>query len=84
MSNPTVSEIVKEWLKANGYDGLFNAEEECGCDLSDLMPCDDDAIGMCSAGYKVNCTEACGEWHDFVEGGWHIQAKKPESKRGKG
>ena len=36
----TVREIVREYLVANGYDGLCN--DECGCDLDDFMPCDPD------------------------------------------
>ena len=33
----TVQEIVAEYLKNNGYDGLCN--EDCGCGLEDFMPC---------------------------------------------
>lgn len=33
----TVKEIVVEWLKVNGYDGL--AGEECGCAIDDLFCC---------------------------------------------
>lgn len=58
---PTVFEIVKLWLAENGYDGLCS--EECGCKLSDLMPC-----GLtqaeCEAGYKVDvCNDS--EGYDF-------------------
>jgi hypothetical protein len=49
----TVVGIVSEWLKANGYDGLTN--NECGCLLDDLMPCDDPQ-GNCEAAYKKECT----------------------------
>lgn len=34
-----VQEIVAVWLKDNGYDGLFSEDYECGCEISDLMPC---------------------------------------------
>ena len=42
----TVLEIVKDWLKDNGFDGLywaddFTGEETCGCDLDDFAPCGD-------------------------------------------
>ncbi len=30
-------EIIEEYLKKNGYDGLVG--DECGCCLDDLMPC---------------------------------------------
>ena len=47
----TVGEIVREYLVAHGYDGLYN-DEECGCCLSDFMPCDGDFIIDCRVGYK--------------------------------
>jgi hypothetical protein len=34
-----VEQIVREYLKKNGYDGLCNKNGECSCDLADLMPC---------------------------------------------
>jgi len=57
---PNVKEIVTDYLKANGYDGLYNADVECGCDLNDLMPCGG-YTGCCKPGYKVDC-EGCGEY----------------------
>ena len=48
----TVGKIVREYLVAHGYDGLYNADQ-CGCCLDDLMPCDgDDFLMDCQAGYK--------------------------------
>ena len=44
--------IIKEYLKANGFDGLQSYDEDCGCELSDLIPCDND-FSMCIPGYKV-------------------------------
>jgi hypothetical protein len=44
-------EIIKRFLKNNGFDGLVN-DGECGCELSDLVPCDDD-FSLCLPGYKV-------------------------------
>ena len=35
---PNVKQIVKEYLKENGYDGL--AGDECGCGIENLFPCD--------------------------------------------
>ncbi|KKN77260.1 hypothetical protein LCGC14_0362380 [marine sediment metagenome] len=42
-------EIVKAWLIANGYDGLCG--ENCGCKITDLMPCDSADVSQCVAGY---------------------------------
>lgn len=57
---PTVLTMVRDRLIDDGYDGLYC--DDCGCDLEQLVPCDD--IGEdCRAGYKVECD--CGEckWH---------------------
>ena len=62
MPNPTVKEIVADWLKQHGYDGLFNPD--CGCVLDDLMPCAD-RFSDCEAGYRVACSEC--KWHDTDE-----------------
>ena len=51
MSGRTVKGIVYEWLVANGYEGLYADARECGCKLSDLMPCDMEAH-ECHPGYK--------------------------------
>jgi hypothetical protein len=62
--NPTepldVRGIVKEYLTAHGYDGLF-CEGECGCLLDDLAPCGQ-AFDGCEPGYKRPCD--CGD-HDY-------------------
>lgn len=65
-----LSQIVEDWLKSNGYDGLFNADVHCGCKLDDLMPCGE-PTSDCQAGYLVNnpgCSEGCN---------WHIQKDNP-------
>jgi hypothetical protein len=69
MKTVNVSEIISGYLKANGYDGLMS-ENDCACELSDLMPCGEDC-STCEPGYKIPCPESCGE-HDF-----HITTKKP-------
>lgn len=53
----TVLEIIVEYLKEHGYDGLYS--DNCGCELDDLMPCGSCAEN-CKAGYRIEgCT--CGE-----------------------
>lgn len=46
-----IRKIVREYLKAHGYDGLYNYE--CGCAIDDLMPCDasTEDIWECEPGY---------------------------------
>lgn len=53
-SDVAIEDIIKNWLKENGYDGLCNCELECGCLLTDFMPCDYPNFKMCLAGYKVD------------------------------
>ena len=43
--------IIKDYLDANGFDGLQN-EAECSCDIPDLAPCGND-FSRCTPGYKV-------------------------------
>lgn len=38
-SQITVDEIVKAYLKAHGYDGLYHPDWECGCWVDDLLLC---------------------------------------------
>ena len=44
-----VQEIVKEYLKDNGYDGLYS--RSCGCRIDDLMPCSSGETWNCKPGY---------------------------------
>ena len=72
-----LKEIAIKYLKENGYDGLWC--ENCACELSDLMPCDDWISADCQAGYKTVYDKECpcGEGCD-----WHIGLKKPEVSDG--
>lgn len=52
--NKTVIEIIKQHLIDNEFDGLYNEDLECGCEIADLEPCD--ALQSdCTAGYKHTC-----------------------------
>lgn len=53
MANPNVREIVAEWLKEHGYEGLYSPDY-CACENADLMPCDE-PCESCRAGYKRPC-----------------------------
>lgn len=64
-------QITDEWLTQHGFDGLFNEDGECSCEVGELMPCGEPDTEFCEAGYKVNgCT--CGQGCDF-----HIVREKP-------
>lgn len=64
MNAQTVKEILIEYLKAGGFDGLACAEFECGCFLDDLIPCGD-FCGDCRPGRKElwREEEVCVEAH---------------------
>ena len=59
-----VRQIVSDYLRENGFDGLYNAGE-CACKTDDLGPCDCSLLN-CEPGYLQPCPPECGE-HD-----WHI------------
>lgn len=49
--NVTIKEIVREYLKTHGYDGLYNLSFGCDCCLENLVACEDPEE-RCCAGYK--------------------------------
>ena len=73
-----VHDLVVKWGKEHGYDGLFN--DECACLWDDLAPCCDGIGEGCEFGIKKDCTEACGEWHEWEPGGWHVERKPEEAE----
>ncbi len=56
-----IREIVREYLKANGYDGLCDVGAECGCRLGDFMPCDDATV-YCEAGHLAPGDDLDERW----------------------
>lgn len=77
-----IREMVRQYLEANQFDGLYNAGE-CACKKDDLFPCGDPHMAYCKPGYLAPCpqdgTDACGE-HD-----WHIAEKqRPHAAHGEG
>ncbi len=73
--NPDGVQMIKSYLESNGFDGLYT--DECGCELSDLMPCGGDFAVHCQAGYKtVGDFEFDGEKCD-----WFIGKDKPKQSR---
>jgi len=75
----SVKEIVSEWLKKNGCDGLVNEDAECGCEASDMMPCES-SCGDCEAAYRVRCgTDSC-ECGSCDDNGWHMSKNDPRQQ----
>ena len=68
-----VKEIVEAYLKANGYDGLFNPHANCACLSNDLVSCDGNPCD-CQPGYRIPCDGTC----DDPPCDYHISATKPE------
>jgi len=73
-----IRDIIKQWLKDNGYDGLVDEPGECGCTLDDFMPCCEGWMLDCEPGYKRPCPgeDKC----EYNCGGWHIATEKYEEE----
>lgn len=57
-SGRTVGDIIRDYLKAHGFDGLWCCEgDPCGCALEDLAPCGE-MSEECRTGYLKPCD--CG------------------------
>jgi len=54
MSEPiNVRQMVASYLKERGYDGLYCPADDCGCQLSQLAPCDNlENMEACLPGYE--------------------------------
>ena len=75
----TIKEIVLAYLTKKGYDGL--AGDNCGCELSDLMPCCGPEVDVCEAGHKEPCPGGDGCYANG-DHPWHIVPGK--KRRGHG
>lgn len=64
----TVIDMVTDYLKSNGFDGLYN-DDVCGCKIGDLVPCNSDFSG-CKPGYE-------GPLKYMGEETWGIGPEKP-------
>lgn len=74
----TVHDIIKGYLVANNFDGLFN-EEYCACQLSDLFPCGE-CFDTCEPGYKTPCDGPYDDPDKSWCGGdcnFHVSSEKP-------
>lgn len=57
-------EIITEYLKQNGFDGLYHSDSDCACRIDDLFTCGC-CIGECRAGYIQDYTR---DGHDYIIG----------------
>jgi hypothetical protein len=46
----TCKEIIAQYLKKNGFDGL--ATDDCGCRIDDLFPCSSD-FSDCQPAHRI-------------------------------
>lgn len=77
-------EIIMEYLKENGYDGLVDSDNGCGCGLDDLILCSEDFSG-CKPAHKVMCQQPCtgdecGHEHDYPECGGYLFCETKDSE----
>lgn len=70
-----LEEITRQWLKANGFDGLSHPDGECGCAIGSLMPCGQ-PLPECTPGYAGPCNELC-EYDGECD--FHIYGRKVEA-----
>ena len=78
--NPTVKEIVEDYLKTNGFDGLFHDRwDTCACDLNDLMACEE-GWDYCIAGYKYFYKEDDDQPDGHEDADWCMQIDKPKTE----
>lgn len=52
---PNLYDIVPDWLKRHGFEGLYNEFMGCGCGVDDIMPCHCPDPVFCEAGYEICC-----------------------------
>jgi hypothetical protein len=85
MQQPTVINIVKDFLVRNGYAGLCHTD--CGCGIDDIACCEH-INEHCVAAYQVDCTTCAdlptcelNQGEDkpgviFIENNCHVQRKE--------
>jgi len=64
-------QIILEYMKENGYTGLYNREGECACTESELMCCGE-SFAECEPGYTSYCCKCDEEKRNNCEYLWDI------------
>ncbi|MCP4619908.1 MAG: hypothetical protein GY844_26160 [Bradyrhizobium sp.] len=73
----TIREITEQWLRDNGYGGLYYTTADCRCEVDDLMACGEPTV-RCQPGYRASCDGDCDAW--FATGDeceFHIVRDRP-------
>lgn len=73
MAKLTLRDIVEQRLKQDGFDGLYDPDGECSCELGDLWPCECWSTD-CLAGHYRPCLGASCEGGQMPH--FHIGPKK--------
>ena len=62
-----VKDVIKDFIKESDYDGLYNIDGECACELSDLQPCGEN-FSDCILGIKKKYDELTEEQKTHSDG----------------
>lgn len=65
-----VKEMLQKALREMGADGLVNPDEECGCDIDDLAPCECLNLGECHAAKWVKPKKDDPDYLEEFEDGY--------------
>jgi hypothetical protein len=57
-------DIIGEYLRTGGFDGLYSEHEGCSCVKGDLVPCGEDFSG-CRPGYICRPPDSLDTNDDF-------------------
>lgn len=66
--DPGIETLIAAGLRALGYDGLYCPDIECGCHLSDLIPCGD-VQPDCKAGVNRPLKAKAADTDYWIESG---------------
>lgn len=65
----TAKQMLIDYLREHGYDGLCNTAGDCGCSVDDLEPCGCINIEDCVAAFHKKCVDCNTEFCDALEVG---------------
>ena len=69
----TSLQLLSEALTAMGADGLCNPDEDCGCDIEELAPCENLNLSECKAAKWYKPARDSPEFdEDYSEGYYKV------------